>query len=108
MKPLRPILRRVALAVLTAAAASTATAAPLDDLRRLVEGLARVGLGGTERDAEEAQLGQSGRETVIDERQFVRPSTFGHLEKLQTIADGPHGAYQIVAEPCADQRAEIG
>ena len=78
------------------------------DLRRLVERLPRLGVGRPEGDAVEAELGERRGEAVVDERELRPAGAAGELQELQPVADGAHRAYQVVAEPGADQRAELG
>ena len=66
------------------------------------------GVGRPEGDAVEAELGQRGGQAVVDQRELGAAGAAGELQELEPVADGAHRAYQVVAEPGADQRAEVG
>ena len=78
------------------------------DLRRLVDREPPLRIGGTEGDAVEAELGERGGEAVVDQGELGGAGAAGELHQLQPVADRAHRAYQVVAEPGADQLAEIG
>ena len=78
------------------------------ELRRLLGALPRLGVGGAEGDPEEAELGERVGEALVDERELGLGRAAGQLQELEAVADRAHRAYQVVAEPGADQRAEVG
>jgi hypothetical protein len=64
-------------------------------------------VGGTEGDAEEAQLRERRGEAAGDQLQLGRTGRVGELQQLQPVADGAHRAYEVVAKAGADEAAEV-